>query len=317
MIYRHTDDIDLSANYDRAEADEKLLPAVHLTIRDLEKHTSLDADFRSVCAGQLKVFLSSYRSIVLLLGREKEDPLLGADALSLGREQIEKVFAISLLCEEPVRWAKTYLENAWVTWFERYLIEKAERQSLPRWQGFFQKAYTSIEGMRKRLGIVDDVRDLVEYRFFNRQDPPSGRPKHLVGVSRPEAFPTPGGVLNKVSGPKKDFLERWYREYRFFCDFTHVGMGKLEMTNIYDPGSGYTSVERGEFYDKEVQNAVAVSYVATASACTELIEVLGSGDVDRILRLGELWDFLRPRFLLAKAMRGLRAQHLLPPVLST
>lgn len=317
MIYKHTDDIDLSKDYNRAEADNKLLPAVNLTIQDLERRTVLDANFRSVCAGQLKVFLSTYRSISLLLGQEKNDPLLGADALSLGREQIEKLFAISLLCEEPERWSRTYVENAWVTWFERYLLEKAERQGLPRWQGFVQQAYTNIESMRKRLGIADDVRDLVEYRFFNRQDPPGGPPKHLAGVKRPEAFPAPGGVLNEVSGPKRDFLERWYREYRFFCDFTHVGMGKLEMTHIYDPGSGYTSVERGEFYDKEVQNAAAVSYVATASACTELIEVLGSGDVDRTLRLGELWDFLRPRFLLAKAIWGLRAQHLLPPVLST
>lgn len=316
MLYKHTDDIDLSKDYNRETADTNLLPAVNLTIRDLEKHSAIDGNFRGVCVGQLKVFLSTYRSILSLLGQERSDPLLGADALSLGREQVEKVFAVSLLCEDPKRWAKIYLEDDWRRSFERYLLEKSERQGLSRWHSFFQQAYTSVEGMRKGLGISDDVRDLVEYRFFNPQDPPGGPPKRLVGVKKPEEFPTPGSVLNKVSGQKKDFLERWYREYRFFCDFSHCGMGKLQMTHLYDPASGYSSVERGQFYDKEVQNAVAVSYVATASACTELVQVLGSGDVDRILKLGELWDFLRPRFLLAKAMWGLRAQHLLPPLLT-
>lgn len=103
MIHKHTEDIDLSTNYTREEADAKLLPAVNLTIRDLEKHPTPDANFRQLCVDQLKVFLSTYRSIALLLGQQEGDPLLGADALSLGREQIEKVFAVSLLCEDPGR----------------------------------------------------------------------------------------------------------------------------------------------------------------------------------------------------------------------
>ena len=106
-----------------------------------------------------------------------------ADALSLAREQVEKVFAIALLCEDPTRWAKVYLEHAWRRTFERYLLEKAERQYLPSFQNFFPQAYAGIEGMRQRLGIANDVRDAVEYKFFNPSDPPGGPPKH----SRPAA----------------------------------------------------------------------------------------------------------------------------------
>jgi hypothetical protein len=156
----------------------------------------------------------------------------------------------------------------------------------------------------------------VEYRFFNPQDPPGGQPKRLAGTKKPEEFPTPGSVLRvlkKSSSPRATFLERWYKEYRFFCDFSHCGMGKLQMTHLYDPSSGYSSAAKDIFFHKEVHNAAAVSYVATASACTELVELLGSGDVDRIVKLENLWDFLRPRFLLAKAIWGLRAQHVLPP----
>ncbi len=43
---------------------------------------------------------------------------------------------------------------------------KAERQGLPRFQGFFPQAYSSIEGVRQSLGIADNVRDAIEYKFF-------------------------------------------------------------------------------------------------------------------------------------------------------
>lgn len=209
-----------------------------------------------------------------------------------------------------------FVKDDWRRLYERYLLEKAELQNLPRWQGLFQQTYVSIEGVRRRLGIPDDVRDLVEYRFLHPQDPPGGPPKRLVGVKKPEEFPTPGKVLKILkNGPpsKVDFLKRWYREYRFFCDFSHCGMGKLQLTHLYGPASGYSNAAKDAFYDKEVQNAVAASFVATASVCTELVGVLEIGDVDRIAKLTDLWDFLRQRFLLAKTMWTLRAQHLLPP----
>jgi hypothetical protein len=153
MIYRYAEDLDLSLDYTREEADAKLLPAVNLTIRDLKKHHNLDVNFRQLCIDQLKVFLSTYHSIALLLHQYEDDPLLGADALSLGREQIEKVFAISLLCEDPGRWAMVYAKDDWRRMFERYLLEEAERRDLPRWQEFFQQAYASVEGVRNQLGI--------------------------------------------------------------------------------------------------------------------------------------------------------------------
>ena len=208
IIYRHTDDIDLSKDYTREGADAELLPAVNLTIRDLEKNSDLDVSFRALCVDQLEMFLSTHRSICLLLAQENKDPLLGADALSLAREQVEKVFAVASLCEDPIRWTRTYLEDAWRTMFERYLLEKGEREGLARFLGFYQHAFVKVEGVRKRLEIPEDVRDLIEFRFFNPQDPKGGPPKHLVGVKKPEKFPTPDSVLQKVSAAREDFLRR-------------------------------------------------------------------------------------------------------------
>ncbi len=304
-------------NYTREEADDKLLPAVNLTIRDLKKNSSLDTNFRALCIDQLKVFLSTHRSICSLLAKEDEDPVLGVDALSLAREQVEKVFAVALLCEDPTRWARTYLEDAWRRMFERYLLEKEERQDLAGFQGFVQQAYAKVEGVRNGLGIAEDVRDLIEYKFFNPQDPKGGPPRHLVGVKKLEKFPMPSGVLQQIAGPKKEFLRRWYREYQFFCDFTHCGMGKLEPVHLYDPGSRFSREEKEVYYAKEIQYAAVVSYITMASTCTELVELLGISDFDRVVELTDLWAFLRARFFLAKAMWGLRAQHLLPPLLGS
>jgi len=311
VIYKHADDIDLSKAYRRDEADEVMLRAANLTISGLEDDGNLDDNFRPLSVDLLKVFLSTHRSICLLLAQEEDDPYLGADALSLAREQVEKVFAVALLCEDPPRWARTYLEDSWRRTFERYLLERVERQGLPRFQGFFPQAYSRVEGVRQRLGIADNVRDAVEYRFFNPDDPPGGPPKNVAGVKLPKQFPTPKGVLRKVSAPRKDYLQRWYIEYRFFCDFTHCGMGKLELTHLFDHSSRFSTADKEEFYAKEVQSAAAVSYVAIASACTELTGVLGSASVERLMRTLEFWDFLRPRFLLAKAMWDLRARNVL------
>ena len=129
----------------------------------------------------------------------------------------------------------------------------------------------------------------------------------------PKQFPTLDGVREKVSDPKKDYLQRWYTNYRFFCDFTHCGMGKLELTHLLDRSSSSSTSDKEEFYAREVQNAAAVSYVAVASACAGLAGVLGFADVERVMRTLEFWDFLRLRILLAKAIWDLQAQHILPP----
>jgi hypothetical protein len=314
MIYRHNDDIDPSKKYVLSEADNVLLPAVYLTIQSLEKSSTLNKNFREACVDQLNTFLSTHRSIVLLLNQEKSDPVIGGDALSLCREQVEKVFAISLLCEDHLHWTMIYIKDHWRRMFERYLLEKAEREGISRCQGSYQQLYARIEKIRTGLGISEKVRDLVEYRFNCPNTPKSKLPNRLQGVKVPEVFPTPGNVINNVSGTKHDFLQRWQREYRFFCDFSHCGMGKMQVHRVFNPDFSYPEAEKREFYSKEIDNAAAVSHVATASACTELVKVLGSNCTDSIVKVSELWDFLCPRVLLAKAMWGLRARHILPNI---
>lgn len=315
MMYKHTDDIDLSKNCEYSEADGVMEPAVNLTISVLERNGALDTNFRALCVDLLKVFLSTHRSIKLLLSKEKDDPYLGPDALSLTREQIEKVFAIALMSEDPARWSRVYLEHSWRTLFERYLFEREERGGLARFKSYLTQADPGIENMRRRLGISEDVRDAVEHDFLRRYGVTNNLPKRVPGIKLPPQPPSPNGVLKEVSGPQQPYLKRWYREYQFFCDFTHCGMSKTEAVHLSDRSSKFSTGQKEDYYAKEIDNAIAVSYVATASACAELHKLLDATDIDRINRVIDFWDFLRPRILLAKPMWDLRAQDVLPPII--
>lgn len=293
-------------------------PAVNLTIGALERKETLDANFRALCVDLLKVFLSTHRSIKLLLSKEKDDPYLGTDALSLTREQIEKVFAIGLMSEAPARWSRVYLEYSWRTLFERYLFEREERGGLVRFKSYLAHADPGIEKMRERLGISKEVRDAVERDFLRRCGVTHSLPKQVPGIKLPPQPPSPSKVLEelkKAAPPQQLYLKRWYREYQFFCDFTHCGMSKLEAVHLFDRSSRFSTGQKEDYYVKEIDNAIAVSYVAVASVCAELHKLLDSSDIARINKVVDFWDFLRSRILLAKPMWNLRAQDVLPPVI--
>lgn len=314
-MYKHTDDIDLSKDYNYSEADGVMEPAVNLTISALEDKEALDINFRALCVDLLKVFLSTHRSIKLLLSKEKDDPYLGPDALSLTREQIEKVFAVALMSEDPARWSRVYLEHSWRTVFERYLFEREEQGGLTRFKSYLAHVDPKIESMRQRLGISEDVRDAVEHDFLKRYGATHMLPKRVPGIKLPPQPPSPNKVLGEVSAPQQPYLKRWYREYQFFCDFTHCGMSKLEAVHLFDRSSRFSTGQKEDYYAKEIDNAIAVSYVAAASACAELHKLLATTDIDRINKVMDFWDFLRPRILLAKPMWDLRARDILPPVI--
>jgi len=314
-MYKHTDDIDLSNDFRYSEADRVMEPAVNLTISALEQNGALDTNFRALCVDLLKVFLSTHRSIKLLLSKEKDDPYLGPDALSLTREQIEKVFAIALISEDLARWSRVYLEYSWRTVFERYLFEREERGGLARFKTYLAQADPGIENMRQRLGISEDVRDAVEHDFLKRYGVTHNLPKRVPEIKLPSQPPTPNGVLKEVSAPQKPYLRRWYREYQFFCDFTHCGMSKLEVLHLFGRSSRFSTGQKEDYYAKEIDNAIAVGYVAVASVCAELHKLLDTTDIDRINKVMDFWEFLRPRILLAKPMWDLRSRDILPPVI--
>jgi hypothetical protein len=57
-----------------------------------------------------------------------------ADPMSLAQEQIEKVYVVMLLLEEPERWTERYLKDEWRKTYERHLLDFDERSGLERYQ---------------------------------------------------------------------------------------------------------------------------------------------------------------------------------------
>jgi hypothetical protein len=283
----------------------------------------LGASFRHLLADQLRQFLSTHRSIRLLMKQRGRDVAAVSDAMSLAREQIEKVYVVALLLEDPEGWTMHYLKDDWRRSYERYLLDKEERGALPAAREFlYGYAQEHMERERLQLGVTEGERELVELRYWN---PGAKVPAHLKASSGIlQRFPTPGGVMREVSDATlKDGLGRWYREYGYFSGYSHAGFPKL-MARYYEASNKYTSSQKKEAVEKEYDQAVWVSYLAAAISCAEagLRELPRHGgaparvaSMEVQVKLDELWAVMRRATLLGKALWGLRVRHIMPPIL--
>ena len=96
------------------------------------------------------------------------------------------------------------------------------------------------------------------------------------------------------------------------------------MARYYEASKKYTSSQKEEAVEKEYDQALWVSYLATATACAEagLRELPRAGGVPaRVaslevqVKLDELWAMMRRAALLGKALWKLRVRHVMPPIL--
>jgi len=107
------------------------------------------------------------RSFSLVSFREENWAI--ADAMSLTREQIEKVYVVALLLEDPRRWTVSYLKDDWRQRYERFLLERDEHSGLKRYEGFYEKAFSDeIESERTGLGITAIEQEYVEWEYRKR-----------------------------------------------------------------------------------------------------------------------------------------------------
>lgn len=323
--YRHTADIDLKHSVDAVELDDKVGRLINSLALGFEGSTDLDASFGQLMADQLRQFLGTHRSIRLLHKQRSEDRSGLADAMSLTREQIEKIYVVAILLEAPREWTMKYLKDDWRRQYERYLLEKDERADLDRFR-VFRDHYgpQHMKREREQLGITDQERDLVEFCYHN---PGVAYPANLKPYAPiMSKFPTPGKILKKVTEPTlAACLRRWYHEYRYFSGYSHAGLPKL-MPRYFGTSKLYTSSQKEEAIEKEYDQAVLISYLAVASACAEagrrMLPRAGApgapvGDLEVHLKLDDLWTEMRRMALLGKALWDLRVQHIMPPILGT
>lgn len=176
-IHSLEDDIDVEDFLDAEEFDDCLVRIVHPLALDFERSEDLGSSFRHLMADLLRQFLGTHKSIRLLMKSREENPSSLADAMSLAREQVEKVYAVALLLEEPERWTKRYLRDAWRKSYERHLIDAHERHALLRYAEHLDQHSNALHQERACLSITDDEEEFVEWSFENIPWSSGKRPK--------------------------------------------------------------------------------------------------------------------------------------------
>lgn len=329
-IHEREADIDVEETLHSKEFDDRLTRVVNPLALAFERSEDLGSSFRHLVADMLRQFLGTHESIRLLLENREKSPTGMADAMSLAREKVEKVYAVALLLEGPEKWTERYLKDDWRKSYERHLIEAHERHGLPRFADYLDRQSDSLYQERQWLGISDEEEEFVEWNFENPPWLSEKRPKvpkHLQAAEKGIAtFPTPGGTIKKVSDERlKQALVRLYREYGYLCGYSHSGFAKL-LPGYIEGRVKLTESQKQKVIETEFFRSLEFSYLSAGLACVEAaMRDLPRGrsgssgpssqvvDAELIVKLSELWDVLQRISLLGRSLYEMRVRHILPP----
>ncbi|HVT10681.1 MAG TPA: hypothetical protein VHE55_00310 [Fimbriimonadaceae bacterium] len=302
-------DIDPNLTLDAKDLDTKL----RISLRRFEKELRQTSEVGVLLADLLDGHFRTHSSIRLLMKKAYEfDSQLG-DALSLVREQIERVFIVARFVDDPEDATRRYFVDAWAKQLKIRTIEADETSDLPRFFEFNNLHFpNSHEELRGHLGISEEARDAV---IFAAQNPGVALPPNLQGYMPPR-FPTPQpngkGIKNQKA---KAGIARWYIEYERMCDFTHVLLNKLMLAKLAGDEHRDPSVKY-KIADEHATLGIITSCLSGAYQMAE-IWTLGTLSFDCLAALEDLWAMLRRGSLLANALYDMRIADIFPPSAAT
>src|SRR5580704_8136774 len=102
-----TVDIDEAGAIDVEDLDVPMIRVVNDVEYALTKQRDVLLELRTLGSDILQLFVTTHKSMRSLI--QQGDPLLANDALSLCREQVEKLFVLTLVAQEPEKWINQYL----------------------------------------------------------------------------------------------------------------------------------------------------------------------------------------------------------------
>lgn len=251
-----------------------------------------ESELRNFLKHQLHVYASTHNSIHTLIRhalRRKYHASV-ADAASLVREQVEKVFIIALVLSDPHRWIKQALRGAFRTDYEEYLLKMDEHGDNPRYQQHLNEEYPRMfEGLqRHRVSatrtetiISDYARRVLDYNWNNPRgvNPPWFKPIPRVRVRNVREylryyfeFPTPGKATSLIKSKQvRRFLYRWHKDYSFICQYSHVALGKVILP-VMNREKHMKAVENTQIYSQFLmERVIFTSFTSAASACTLIV----------------------------------------------
>lgn len=325
-----------TASMDAVDADGTMRNIISSTryaledFKNLKQPGAYNSPLTGVVRDQLRMFgitHVSIREIVKVAVRRDLYPLLG-DALSLAREQVEKIFIIAILLDSPVTGFKQYIRNKVKTEYLDFLLQKEEQAENARFAEFLTQTLPArIEKMRRPAFLGKSETFVSKYALrvleFDWNNPLAKNPPWFKGTKRNNnvqnyirnyfEFATPGRSAKEIKDPKlRRFLYRWHKEYTHLSQYTHVRVGKLQFADI--PKHKDLAFQAGikDFAMRSAAEAINVSYTAVASACALVLSKV-SNTYGAQKELIEFWDELIHYSLLSKALWHMYVADLLTP----
>src|ERR1017187_1640980 len=109
-----------------------------------------------------------------------------------------------------------YLQDGWKKHYERFLLQREECKDLPRYAEY-------LRIIPARLTILRDLLKITEAQQLTIEKDQLGTPMPSGVTESPiPSFPTPGGLIKKITSPERAaMLRRLHPEYVHLCSFTH------------------------------------------------------------------------------------------------
>lgn len=269
---------------------------------------------------------ASIRELISAVVKNDYYPLVG-DALSLCREQVEKIFTITTLLDNPTRGFRQFVRNKFKTDYLDYLLQLEEQGENERFSEHLNQ--TIPETLRKmkrpsftkgnpKIFISAHAERVLNFDWNNpgSKNPAWFKPgKYGNSIQRYVRnyfdFPTPGQAAAKITNPLlRRFLFRWHKEYAFLSQYTHIRVGKLRFAGMHR--------EKGMWVQEGIKNyglthavrSIAVSYSATATACALILNKVFN-DNGAKAEVKELWQLLVGYSLFSKALWQMYVEELM------
>jgi hypothetical protein len=232
------------------------------------------------------------------------------DALALARLQLETLYSICLMVQDP-SFADVYVKSFWRDTYVRFLLEREERKGLPRFDDYVNRqGVLLLEHLRCMSGATDDEKATIEHEELGIPLP------HGAKLARIRRFPQPMGVIEEVSDPsRKQMLERLYPEYRHLCSFAHgtaqSSMFKLLLYERWHYRDLFTEEQRQDIFQRHVaESSLLYSSLSVIQCACEMV-ALYPCDVELRRTLIEAWNVLLNVNLLCRTVWEIRTKALL------
>ena len=253
----------------------------------------------------LEATQSTHKSIRILLKGKLEPTSL--DALPLARVQLESLFVICLMLEDP-KWVGVYVKDGWKKLYKRFLLEKEEMKHLPRTSEPYNKLMApDIKALQQISGVTEKEKVTIEKEELGSLLPPG------MVEAKIKRFPTPVGVIQEINEhDRKQMLIRLYADYGHLSSYVH---GLPEATDIKASFGKYSdrfsTKQKEDVFHKEISGpSLYLSYLSAIQSASELT-CLYPGDIELSATVTEAWNLLTKYSLLGKVIWEIRAKALL------